>query len=392
MRARGVILSLKLHPLSTSLHRARFAKTPGLFTLVSGWEIFPRPWRRTAPGPLANRAPHVSVLGVNSRPSLRRYLNRARLAATALAITLVAAGCQREPHDRFQGYLEGDFVQVSAPLAGRLEHLAVTKGQTVDADAPLFSLERAAELAARQQAADRLANARARLADLRKGSRPTELAALAARLEQARSAAELSRLEWARVDALLKNKVATASEHDRARLTHEHDRAVVAELEAQLETARLGGRPDAIAAAAAEVAAAEAAKAQADWSVEQKSQRVPASALVFDTLYREGEFVGPGLPVVTLLPPGNLKVRFFAPEERLAELPLGRAVHVSLSGLSSPLAARVSYVSARPEYTPPVLYNRENRAKLVFMVEARFDTPDAHRLHPGQPVDVALAR
>jgi HlyD family secretion protein len=136
--------------------------------------------------------------------------------------------------------------------------------------------------------------------------------------------------------------------------------------------------------------AAGDAEARAKWSVEQKTQAAPAAALVYDTLYREGEFVSAGSPVVSLLPPENIKVRFFVAEPDFARLKAGDRVSVDIEGLASPLEATVTYLSPQPEYTPPVLYNRDNRAKLVFMVEAAFAAGGAD-LHPGQPVDVRLA-
>jgi HlyD family secretion protein len=225
---------------------------------------------------------------------------------------------------------------------------------------------------------------------LKKGSRPTELAALEARLEQARAAAELSKLELARQENLFKTQVISVSDFDTARLNHEQNLHAVDELTSQLATARLGARSDAVAAAEADVSAAAAAKDHADWSVDQKTQAAPKAGLVYDTLYREGEFVTAGNPVVALLPPENLKVRFFVPEADFAALKAGAAVSVALSGHPA-LAAHISFLSPQPEFTPPVLYNRENRAKLVFMVEAVFDT-DASDLHPGQPVDVTVTK
>ena len=123
----------------------------------------------------------------------------------------------------------------------------------------------------------------------------------------------------------------------------------------------------------------------------QKSQAAPRAALVYDTLYREGEFVPAANPVVSLLPPENIKVRFFVPEAGFGALKAGDRVRVALTGRPE-LEARISYLSPQPEYTPPVLYNRENRAKLVFMVEAVFDPATARDLHPGQPADVTLVR
>ena len=323
-----------------------------------------------------------------------RLLRRTLLGGLILAFGILfsVTGCRPDDPGYFQGYLEGDFVYVGAPLAGRLEKLNVTKGARVDAHIPLFTLENAAESAAQQQAADQLAAAEARLADLRKGSRPSELAALQARLDQARAAAELSKIELARQTELLKANVTAQSDFDRARTAHERNLASVIELEAQLATAQLGGRADVIAAAEAEAAAARAVKSRADWSVTEKTQSAPRAALVYDTLYREGEFVTAGSPVVSLLPPENIKVRFFVPEPKLAGLRAGQTVRVTLNGQSgAALEARISYLSPQPEYTPPVLYNRENSAKLVFMVEALFPPDVARNLHPGQPVEVRLA-
>ena len=317
---------------------------------------------------------------------MKNYSPARRLAL--LAGLLVLAGCHRAPAPGYQGYLEGDYIYVGAPLAGRLDRLGVQKGARVEAGAPLFTLERSAELAAQRQAAEQLAAAQARLEDLKKGSRPSELAALGARRDQARAAAELARLEFTRQENLFKTQVISVSDFDRARLTYEQNTRAVEELTAQLATASLGGRSDAITAATADVSAAAAAKERADWNVEQKAQAAPQAGLVFDTLYRAGEFVTAGNPVVVLLPPANLKVRFFVPEPDFAALRAGAAVRVGLTGRTTPLTAHISYLSPQPEYTPPVLYNRENRAKLVFLVEAVFDAAEARDLHPGQPVDV----
>jgi len=309
------------------------------------------------------------------------------------AVLLALTGCSRQKSAGYQGYLEGEFVYVGAPLGGQLEKLAVTKGARVAAGTPLFTLEHANELAAQRQAADQLRAAEARLADARKGQRPSELATLSARLAQARAAAELSHLDLARQKNLFETRVLAASDYDRARLTHEKNLSAVNELTTQLTTAGLGGRTDALAAAAAEVSAATAAKEKTDWAVAQKSQAAPRAALVYDTLYREGEFVAAGNPVVSLLPAENIKVRFFVPEAEFAALKAGAAVRITLTGRSAPLEARISYLSPSPEYTPPILYNRENRAKLVFMVEALFNAAaGAADLHPGQPVDVALVK
>ena len=315
---------------------------------------------------------------------------RMRFPILCVLTLVIAGGCARKEPTGFQGYLEGDFVYVASPLAGKLERLAVAKGSQVEAGAPLFTLERTAEVATQREAADRLRSVQARLEDLKKGARPSELATLEARLGQAKVASQLSQLELTRQESLYRGKVIAESEYDRSRLTHERDQGAVDELSSQLATARLGARNDALAAAEAEVSAAAAAKERADWSVEQKAQSAPRAGFVYDTLYREGEFVAAANPVVALLPPENIKVRFFVPEARFGAFKAGDRLQIAFTGRKTPLEARVSYLSPKPEYTPPVLYNRENRTKLVFMVEAVFEGGAARDLHPGQPVDVML--
>jgi len=308
-----------------------------------------------------------------------------------LAAVLVTTGCSRSTPAGWQGYLEGDYIYVAAPLAGQLQKLAVQKGARIEAGTPLFSLEQSAEVSTLREAAERLRQSQARLADLGKGQRPSELAALEARLAQARANAELSARELERATKLHETTVLSEDDYDHTRLNHEASVKLVAQATAELTTAQLGGRADLVAAAQADVAAAQAALDRAGWSVAQKSQSAPRAALVYDTLFREGEFVPASTPVVALLPPENIKVRFFVSESEFAALKAGDRVRVGITGRPE-LEARISYLSPSPEYTPPVLYNRDNRSKLVFMVEAVFDAAVARDLHPGQPVDVTLAK
>lgn len=308
-----------------------------------------------------------------------------------LVSLLLLAACQRQESATWQGYLEGEMVYVAAPLPGQITTLNVARGDRVASGAPLFSLENAAESASRNEATQRLHAAEARLADLRKGARPTELAALTAQLAQARTAVELSQIELSRQTRLHDARVSSDEAYDRARLTHEKNRSQADELAARLETARLGARPDTIAAAEAEVSAARAAIERAAWSVTQKVQTAPQAGLIHDTLYRAGEFAPAGRPVIALLPTENIKVRFFVSETILATLKVGDPVQVTIDGRDSPLIAKISYRSTQAEYTPPVLYNRENRSKLTYMIEAAFSPDDAIDLHPGQPVDVVPA-
>lgn len=295
---------------------------------------------------------------------------------------------------RYQGYAEAEYLRVAARAAGTIEHLAVRRGDRVAAGDLVFLLDDDMETALRDEAKARLSAAEARLADLGKGARPEEIATLRAEKRQAEASLALSRSELERQQRLFESRVTAESRLDEARSAYRRDSARVAELEARLATAELGGRADAIEAAEAEVAAARAALEQAQWRLDQRSGIAPADALVEDTLFVEGEHVAAGQPVVSLLPPGNLFVRFFVPETDLGRIALGQRVTVTCDGCPAPIEAAVSFIAPEAEYTPPVIYSEGRREKLVFMVEARPVEPAAERamLHPGQPVTVAPHR
>jgi len=287
----------------------------------------------------------------------------------ALAVGL--AGCARQPADSWQGYLEGEYVRVAAPLAGTLTSLKVKRGETVQKGQALFELEHAAEADAVQEAEQRLAEARARRDNLLKGRRPSELKTIEARLAQAKVALDQARTELARRERIGQTPGAISPEQiEQARAQRDAAQAQMDSIAAELETARLGAREDEIKAAEAGIEALQAAQAKARWALDQKRVAAPAGGVVDDTLYREGEFVAAGSPVVSLLPPANIKVRFFLPQERLAAIQPGTPVSVSFDGAPKTYTAKVNYVAAQAEFTPPVIYSQQTRAKLVFMIEA----------------------
>jgi HlyD family secretion protein len=152
--------------------------------------------------------------------------------------------------------------------------------------------------------------------------------------------------------------------------------------------ARLPAREDERRAAGANVAAVEQALAQARWRQSQKQQTAPQDGLVSETFFRVGEWVNAGQPVLALLPAGAIEARFFVPERELGALKLGQAVGLTCDGCGGTISARIDFIANQAEYTPPVIYSNAQRARLVFMVEARPAAADATRLKPGQPLDV----
>ncbi|HMR29962.1 MAG TPA: HlyD family efflux transporter periplasmic adaptor subunit [Geminicoccaceae bacterium] len=287
-----------------------------------------------------------------------------------------------------QGYAEGEQIRVAAPLEGELAMLAVERGAAVEAGAPLFALDPTIQLAARDEALARLRRAEADLADLRKGERDEELAAIEARQAQAQADLVLAEQRLRRQEELVRSSASARDRLDEATAQAKSDRALVDQLVAELAVARLGARSDRIAAAGQEVAAATAALAGAEHLLAELAPTAPVAARVEDTHFRPGERVPAGRPVVSLLPPGNIKLRFFVPQVLLSRLSQGAQVGWTCDGCPPDLAATVGFVSGEAEFTPPVIYSIGSRDKLVFMVEAR---PAAGFLpRPGQPVDVRL--
>jgi HlyD family secretion protein len=313
-----------------------------------------------------------------------------RVAPALYSISVMLMACSGDRPATYQGYVEGEYVYVASPVGGRLERLLVQRGQTIEAKAPLFQLEDDQETAARDQAQEQLKAAQAQLADLRTGKRNPELEVAEAQLAQARAAEQQAAQQLKRDEAQFEVGGIARAQLEDSRAAHAIKVARVRELEGQLEVSRLPARQDQIRAQNAQVAAARAATEQSTWRLDQKHVAATQGGLVADTLYREGEWVPAGSPVVRMLPPANVKVRFFVPESIVGALKPGRPVTLRCDGCDADVPAQISYISNEPEYTPPVIYSNETRSKLVFLVEAKPSTDNSPRLRPGQPVAVTL--
>lgn len=298
--------------------------------------------------------------------------------------------CAEKESVSWSGWVEADSVAVASVGAGLITQVNVARGQDVEIGQPLFALDAAAEQANVAEAVARLARAEAQWSNLSKGRRPSELAALQAQLEQAKSAAALSAEQWRRQQALVKDRFISAERADEARTLHQRDLAQVQGLKAQLETARLAARSDELHAAQADIKVAQAQLERARWQLGQKTVNATVAGRVEDVLYRAGEWLGNGQPALIILPPDQLKIRFFVSEPVLGRLKIGQNLSVSCDQCKSPITAKLDFIASQPEYTPPVIYSRENRATQVYRVEAHLPPAMVGRLHPGQPVDVQL--
>lgn len=260
------------------------------------------------------------------------------IVGAIVAFFWLKGGRMEHPEDVFSGYAEGELVYVAAPIGGELEELNVKRGDQAAKDAVLFTLERKKEEAQRTEAQEMLAESKTTL--------------------------EKTTLDFNRAKSLRDKRVTSPEDYDTAR--------------------------QALLAAQHTSAARQHALEQADWQYAQKQQTAPEAGLVYDTYHRAGEWVAAGVPVLSLLPPEYMKVRFFVPETALGKIQPGTPVRIFMDGLKDPLPGKISYVSPKAEYTLPVIYSRENRSKLVFLVEAGLAPEQARLLHPGAPVEVHL--
>ena len=320
---------------------------------------------------------------MNARPKCLR-LSGAILVCAALA------ACSRSSPPAYQGYVEGEFVHVSSPIAGRLDQLLVKRGDDIAVGSPLFALESVNEAAALRQAQEQLKAAQAQLADLTLGKRPPEQDVTRAQLQQAQVDEQRLATQLARDEAQFAIGGVPRQQLDDSRAARAAAAAKVRQLQSELTVATLPSRGDQIKAQAAQVAAAQAAVEQARWKLDQKTVVATHTGHVFDTPYRLGEWIAAGNPVVRMLPPQYVKVRFFVPETIVGGLSPGRNVSIHCDGCPNDVPGTLSYVSTEAEFTPPVIYSNETRGKLVFMIEAR-PSPDSNvKLNPGQPVSVRL--
>jgi HlyD family secretion protein len=300
----------------------------------------------------------------------------------------VLAGCESADEHAITGYVEAIYLRPAAAIGGRITTMTVDRGDTVTQGQTLFSLDAENEQAAVDEAKARLDAQSARLADLEKGRRPEELAVIRAQLQQAQAQKKLSTATARRQTELARRQLVSAEVLDTARTTQARDEARVAELKRELDVAELAGRSDALEASRQEVATARAHLGQAQWALSQKSVSAPAAGSVEDVYFRAGEWVGSGVPVLALLPPANKRLRFFVPQSRLGEFVVGVSVRAHCDGCGEAVIATVRFVAAQAEFAPPVLFDRHQRARLVYRVEALASAQDAVRLHPGQPVDI----
>lgn len=301
---------------------------------------------------------------------------------------LFFTGCDRYHHNNAHGYIEGKFTYIATQTPGILNDIKVIRGDVVQKGQLLFMIDPEPQISDVNQAKARLEQAQANLANLEKGRRPSEIAALDAQRQQILAKLDYAKKTVERYKRLVSKNVLDKSKLDQAVSEYKHLQAQLDEIVEHLKTAKLKARSDEIAAAKANVVAARAVLKKAEWQLDQKKIYSAIQGRVFDVYYRIGELVPISRPVLSLLAPEDVYVVFFVPEIKLSSIHLKQKIQIRCDGCHKNIEAMVRFISPKAEFTPPVIYSEKTRVNLIYRVEAALSEEDAKILHPGQPITI----
>ncbi|MEX1665373.1 HlyD family secretion protein [Zhongshania arctica] len=311
------------------------------------------------------------------------------LRLSVMGALLLLVGCESSTTPGgFNGYVEAEYIYVSALEPGWVIASMVKEGDIVEKGQVLLQLDNDRQRFDLHEANTRVLQADAQYQDLATGARPDEINRLTAQRKEAVAARALAEVENRRLSSLREKGVAAQSSVDQATAQFNAADARVDRMDAEIRLAKLASRENTILASRAAFESAQTGAERAQWRLEQRTLYARRAGRVEQVFFREGEQLAAGVPALALLPEDGLKVRFFAAQSQLASFPVGSMVGVRQDGITEPMTALVSYIAAEPEYTPPVIYSVASRQKLVFLIEAKL-APNSG-LHPGQPVDVFL--
>lgn len=299
---------------------------------------------------------------------------------------LLSCGQGNERH--YQGYVEGENIYLASPYSGILEKLAVRRGQVVKQGELLFTLDPYPQTLAIKQLQNDLQQAKDLLQDLKNPRRSQEIEAIEAQIQQVDAQLQLAKIRVERNQKLYEKQAVDKDRVDEAVALYEQQKQLKAQYQANLDLAKLGSREEQIKAQQAQVQSIAARLKDAEWQLTQKTLYAPGSGIIFDTFYREGEFVGTQQAVLALLTPQNVYIEFFVPVEELTHLKVGNTVLFTCMGCKDNYKATLRYISPEAEYAPPLIYSRENQDKLVFRIQASLAT--FNQFKPGQPVTVMV--
>lgn len=305
-----------------------------------------------------------------------------------IAAVLCIGGCDDASSSGFSGHTNGDFIYLSHNSTEKINKILVSKGSKVKEGQTLVMMEGFSSVNSLNLSEKNYQAELALLQDMKSGERPEELAIIRSRLEQAKSVASVAKIHMERNRELYMSEVISKLDWDTIKADYVQKKAQVDEFSNQLRARELPARKEQIQSQQLRVESARLQLEKARWNSQQNRIIAPQDGVVFDIIYSAGERPIAGNPIISLLPPRNIKVRFFVPEKQLGSVSLAQKVNFFCDGCPTPLTGRINYISAKAEYSPPVIYSTTRREKLLFMAEAAPDEKSALALKLGQPVEV----
>jgi HlyD family secretion protein len=314
-----------------------------------------------------------------SRVPLRLILIAIAVIVFGIVLWLVLKPGKAARDEAFTGYVISDDVYMSSPVAGTLAQVMVQRGQRVAAGAALFRVDPTVRAAETEQARATIAANSAQV-DQQEASLTHARADLAA----AQADADRAGAQFQRLAAAQREKAGSVAQLDLDQAQASYASAL---RKRDAARAQLGSASAAIAAARAQVRQSRAGLTTAERQLSDLAPVAPSAGRIEDVMFKPGESVTPNAPVVSIVPDGQVKVRFYVPQRLVNAYQPGHRVAIGCDGCAAGMTATVEFVANAPEYTPPVIYSLDAREKLVFLVEA---LPSNRRaLLPGQPIDVA---
>lgn len=274
-----------------------------------------------------------------------------KLLIVGLTIFLLTA-CEKE-NKSFSGYIDTDLVYLSSDFGGRLTDLAVLKGQLVQSNQFLFKLEQTSE------------QYNVKMSQLTKKD-------LLAQRQQILAQLNYNKINYRRTLEMRQQNAASQNDLDAAKRDLNVSKEQLTDIDVRIKNNQVD-------------------TADKKWQMTRKENFAPVTGIIFDTYYTKGEFVQAGAPVLSLITQNNIKAIFFVPEEELDQLRLNEHVKIKTDNNENFATGHIFYISNIAEYTPPIIYSREERQRLVFRIEAKIDSPDLEKIHLGQPVTLELA-
>ena len=300
------------------------------------------------------------------------------------------SGCNNSDSFSLAGYTYGEFTYLSFPFTEEVEQLFVSKGETVSKGQQLMKMDSFSAANALRVAEEKVQAEKALLNNMETGERQAAINVIRSQLDRAKSAASLAKNQLARNKRLYDKQMISTADWEQKREDYIQKSAQVKELLHQLELKKLPARQAEINNQLSRVESATLQRDKANWDLQQRILYAPQDAMVYDILYQPGERPSAGKPVISLLPPDSIKIRFYVPEKRLGEIHTGSQVKISCDGCKKLLSGYINYINPQAEFTPPVIYSTKRREKLLFMVEAIPVKEDVPFIKIGQPVNIEV--